>query len=103
MTRAFEQFFPEVEVQEERKSRASTSSRQETPIPMHRLNTGITDIVGMENGERPGGFVLVVDGAALLEVRFARCFDFSCTLISDALGVPRRRKQSSSAYPFAAV
>ncbi|KAJ2928030.1 hypothetical protein H1R20_g9061, partial [Candolleomyces eurysporus] len=67
MTRAFEQFFPEVEVQQEHKSRTSTSSRQETPIPLHRLNTGITDIVGEANGERPGGFVLVVDGAALLE------------------------------------
>lgn len=38
-------------------------------IPLQRINTGVTDIVGPDNGERAGGFVLVVDGAALLEVR----------------------------------
>lgn len=37
-------------------------------IPLQRINTGVTDIVGPDNGERAGGFVLVVDGAALLEV-----------------------------------
>ena len=64
MTRAFEQFFPEVFVQKELKSRMSTSSKHDNnpPIPLQRLNTGITEIVGEENGERPGGFVLVVDG-----------------------------------------
>ncbi|KAF8623323.1 hypothetical protein AX15_006401 [Amanita polypyramis BW_CC] len=36
-------------------------------IPLQRFNTGITDIVGPDNGERAGGFVLVVDGPALLE------------------------------------
>ena len=38
-------------------------------IPLQRINTGVTDIVGPDNGERAGGFVLVIDGAALLEVR----------------------------------
>ena len=38
-------------------------------IPLQRINTGVTDIVGADNGERAGGFVLVIDGAALLEVR----------------------------------
>lgn len=36
-------------------------------IPLQRIMTGAS-IVGDDNGERPGGFVLVVDGAALLEV-----------------------------------
>lgn len=38
-------------------------------IPLQRINTGVTDIVGPDNGERTGGFVLVIDGAALLDVR----------------------------------
>ncbi|KIY50739.1 phospholipid-translocating P-type ATPase [Fistulina hepatica ATCC 64428] len=38
---------------------------QENVIPLHRINTGVTSIVGSGNGERPGGFVLVIDGAAL--------------------------------------
>ena len=33
--------------------------------PLHRTQTGISSIVGSNNGERPGGFVLVIDGAAL--------------------------------------
>ena len=72
LSRAFDQFFPEVALDKPLKPRTSTSSRRgenEKPIPLRRLDTGITDIVGEENGERPGGFVLVVDGAALLEVR----------------------------------
>ena len=40
----------------------------EQPIPLQRINTGLSSIVGTENAERPGGFVLVVDGSALLEV-----------------------------------
>ncbi|EKM82413.1 hypothetical protein AGABI1DRAFT_117898 [Agaricus bisporus var. burnettii JB137-S8] len=35
-------------------------------IPLQRIMTGAS-IVGDDNGDRPGGFVLVVDGAALLE------------------------------------
>lgn len=42
--------------------RSSTSSRR-----LERVDTGLSSIVGSENGERPGGFVLVVDGAALLQ------------------------------------
>jgi hypothetical protein len=36
-------------------------------IPLQRINTGAS-IVGEDNGERSGGFVFVIDGAALLEV-----------------------------------
>jgi hypothetical protein len=37
----------------------------EDAYPLRRVNTGVTSIVGPDNGERPGGFVLVIDGAAL--------------------------------------
>ncbi|KAI0071851.1 phospholipid-translocating P-type ATPase [Panus rudis PR-1116 ss-1] len=35
--------------------------------PLRRVNTGVSDIVGRDNGSRPGGFVLVIDGAALTD------------------------------------
>jgi len=43
------------------------SKDKDFAIPLQRINTGVS-IVGEDNGNRPGGFVLVVDGAALLEV-----------------------------------
>ncbi|PPQ86909.1 hypothetical protein CVT25_009795 [Psilocybe cyanescens] len=33
--------------------------------PLRRMDTGISSIVGSNNGEKPGGFVLVIDGSAL--------------------------------------
>ncbi|KAJ7498994.1 phospholipid-translocating ATPase [Mycena latifolia] len=65
---AIEKYFPEsesgggVEL-----SRQTTSGREgERFYPLERIETGVTSIVGENNGERPGGFVLVVDGTALL-------------------------------------
>jgi phospholipid-translocating ATPase len=42
---------------------------------LQRVDTGITSIVGSNNGERPGGFVLVIDGTALRYVSdwLSRC------------------------------
>jgi len=40
----------------------------EEPIPLQRINTGISSIVGADNGNRVGGLVLVVEDSALLEV-----------------------------------
>ncbi|KXN91396.1 Putative phospholipid-transporting ATPase C24B11.12c [Leucoagaricus sp. SymC.cos] len=42
------------------------SKDKDRAIPLQRINTGVS-IVGEDNGDRPGGFVLVIDGAALLE------------------------------------
>ncbi|KAG5643214.1 hypothetical protein DXG03_001334 [Asterophora parasitica] len=39
-----------------------TDDRQ---YPLRRIETGLSSIVGSNNGDRPGGFVLVIDGAAL--------------------------------------
>ncbi|PPQ99092.1 hypothetical protein CVT24_009358 [Panaeolus cyanescens] len=64
MQNALEQFFSD----EAPELREKTAQRDEQQfIPLKRFNTGVTSIVGPENGERPGGFVLVVDGAALLD------------------------------------
>ena len=41
-----------------------TSSRLEPPN-LQRVNTGVRSLVGQDNGTRPGGFSLVIEGAAL--------------------------------------
>lgn len=68
MVHAVEEFFPESGIVNEAgdvvdEPRASTSS--ERPYPLRRIETGISSIVGTNNGDRPGGFVLVIDGTAL--------------------------------------
>ncbi|KAF8647469.1 hypothetical protein AX16_006674 [Volvariella volvacea WC 439] len=46
---------------------ASRVGGGEQDYALRRINTGVSSLVGDGNGERPGGFVLVVDGAALAE------------------------------------
>ncbi|KAG5643212.1 hypothetical protein DXG03_001330 [Asterophora parasitica] len=62
MAYSIDKFFPDSGVVA---PRASTTSR-DNHIPLQRINSGASSIVGPQNGDRPGGFVLVVDGAALL-------------------------------------
>ena len=69
---ALEMFF-----EEPIKSSSERPLRDE-PIPLQRINTGVSTIVGADNGNRDGGFVLVVDDSVLLEVKllfFFRCCD----------------------------
>lgn len=44
-------------------------STERPPLQRSQSRVSVASIVGEDNGERPGGFILVVDGAALLEVR----------------------------------
>ncbi|KAJ4478456.1 phospholipid-translocating ATPase [Lentinula aciculospora] len=63
LSNALERFFPDHKVEDRPPSRPPTPSRMH---PLTRADTNVSSIVGGDNGERPGGFVLVVDGAALL-------------------------------------
>lgn len=45
------------------------SSRHSGAFQLHRVNTGLSSVVGSNNGQRPGGYVLVIDGMALTDVR----------------------------------
>ncbi|KAJ7744516.1 phospholipid-translocating ATPase [Mycena maculata] len=64
---AMEKYFPENEgVGMVELSRQTTSGQDDRYYPLERIQTGVSSIVGEHNGERPGGFVLVVDGTALL-------------------------------------
>ena len=70
MINALQEFFPEeAEVQGiTQDADAVNPSGPNDPYPLKRVNTGVTSIVGPNNGERPGGFVLVIDGLALTHV-----------------------------------
>ncbi|KAF5331003.1 hypothetical protein D9619_005242 [Psilocybe cf. subviscida] len=65
MANALAEFFPEEDT--EKPLSAMSPRVSDRPIPLRRVNTGVSSIVGADNGDRPGGFVLVLDGAALLE------------------------------------
>lgn len=69
MIQAVEEFFPDSGILDEYGlvtcSPKQPSTDSASNFPMRRLSTGVRDIVGDDNGDRPGGFVLVIDGAAL--------------------------------------
>jgi phospholipid-translocating ATPase len=81
---AVEEFFPDSDILDgpmdagraqlaQGQPRSPPTSFQQQPqqptntsgVPLRRTLTGISDLVGPNNGDRPGGFVLVIDGAAL--------------------------------------
>ncbi|KAF9016585.1 phospholipid-translocating P-type ATPase [Hymenopellis radicata] len=75
MVHAVEEFFPESGILDDdgavvekvlslQRTRTGGESDR-PPVPLRRVETGISSIVGPNNGERPGGFVLVIDGSAL--------------------------------------
>lgn len=68
---AIEQFFPEANIAHDFQSKVPLSPTR--PPNPKRFSTGITDLVGRDNGTRPGGYVLVVDGLALGHVNIF-CF-----------------------------
>lgn len=67
LVHALEDFFPDSDVlkDESMHPESSQSLGASTPYAMRRLSTGIASIVGENNGRRPGGYVLVIDGTAL--------------------------------------
>ncbi|KAK7455125.1 hypothetical protein VKT23_010996 [Stygiomarasmius scandens] len=81
---AIEEFFPESELLDDhgipsrpsslrRRSISGTSSIASGRPRLHRVETGITSIVGSDNGDRPGGFVLVIEGTALGNASHSFC------------------------------
>ncbi|EGO21270.1 hypothetical protein SERLADRAFT_351381 [Serpula lacrymans var. lacrymans S7.9] len=68
---AVEDFFPSSGILDEAGIVTPTTSKKSPsldytgPYPLQRMDTGVTSIVGANNGEKSGGFVLVIDGAAL--------------------------------------
>lgn len=64
MQNALEKFFPEVEIPDEIHSDQGLV-KDEGGHDLRRINTGVSSLVGQNNGRRSGGFVLVIDGGAL--------------------------------------
>lgn len=86
MKSAIEQFFgpeivqdvnyhpPDIEHPEGRRSQSGGRpsfhrNRSSGPKPLQRTNTGLSDLVGDDNGQRSGGYSLVIEGSALTHVR----------------------------------
>ena len=68
LLKAGEDFFPESGILQD--DGVQLDEQQQTGgYPLQRVNSGVSSLVGHNNGERPGGFVLVIDGAALTHVR----------------------------------
>ncbi|KAG7092955.1 hypothetical protein E1B28_009257 [Marasmius oreades] len=76
MIKAAEDFFPETSILQEHDEMFGTENSHQDVAPgdhhhqqrrhsLRRLETGVSSIVGSNNGDRPGGFILVIDGAAL--------------------------------------
>ncbi|KAI0374619.1 phospholipid-translocating P-type ATPase [Pilatotrama ljubarskyi] len=68
MLNAVEQFFPESGILQDEAVGLDESTEQQQNTrgyPLQRVNTGVSSLVGHNNGDRPGGFVLVIDGSAL--------------------------------------
>ncbi|KAI5116853.1 hypothetical protein M0805_006806 [Coniferiporia weirii] len=72
MYTAADEFFPDAHILEnemldinEKHARRSMGGMSGNGEPLRRVNTGISSLVGSHNGERPGGFVLVIEGSAL--------------------------------------
>ncbi|WVR04281.1 hypothetical protein IAU60_001281 [Kwoniella sp. DSM 27419] len=66
---ALEGFFSDDRTLNQTLSRMSSRRSVEAPN-LTRVNTGVQSLVGRDNGTRPGGFSLVIEGHAL-----AHCFD----------------------------
>lgn len=103
MAHAMRKFFSDSRIVTEAAPRlSSTSSRDDerSDIPLQRVDSGFSSIVGTENGDRPGGFVLVLDGAALLQVGSHTSANVALVLIITGLCNGRKSKSTASACNF---
>jgi phospholipid-translocating ATPase len=74
MRDAVAQFFPDAGIIESVLAKGTEApdappEKSRKRASMRRSVSGVSDLVGANNGERPGGFVLVIDGVALGHVR----------------------------------
>jgi phospholipid-translocating ATPase len=84
MLRAAEEYFPDSNITDDPDVdtealgvRDEENNRRGSQLyPLRRVTTGATSLVGSMNGQRPGGFVLVIDGLALTDVSLFFCDSF---------------------------
>ena len=77
MLRAVEEYFPEHNILDDpevdgealgARDEENNAPRGSQQFPLRRISTGAASLVGSMNGQRPGGYVLVIDGLALDDV-----------------------------------
>ena len=77
MLRAVEEYFPASNIYDDlevsgdapgARDEESAAQNGGQTYPLQRVNTGVTSLVGSMNGQRPGGYMLVIDGLALTDV-----------------------------------
>jgi len=80
MLRAVEEYFPTSNIHNDlevsgdplgARDEESAAQNDGQTYPLQRVNTGVSSLVGSMNGQRPGGYILVIDGLALSEVSFS--------------------------------
>ena len=84
MLRAAEEYFPDSNITNDPEVDAEAlgvrdvenTHRGSQLYPLRRVTTGGTSLVGSMNGQRPGGFVLVIDGLALTDASLSFCHPF---------------------------
>jgi len=83
MLRAVEEYFPASNIYDDlegsgdapgARDEESAAQNGGQTYPLQRVNTGVTSLVGSMNGQRPGGYMLVIDGLALTDVSFLFIF-----------------------------
>ncbi|KAI0273495.1 hypothetical protein BC834DRAFT_1024630 [Gloeopeniophorella convolvens] len=76
MLRAAEEYFPSSGIIDDPEVNAESLGARDAEnapprgaqlYPLHRVSSGVTSLVGSQNGQRPGGYVLVIDGMALTD------------------------------------
>jgi phospholipid-translocating ATPase len=79
MLRAVEEYFPESNITSDpdvdsealgARDEENAPPQGTQAYPLRRVSTGATSLVGSMNGQRPGGYILVIDGLALEDVSF---------------------------------
>ncbi len=90
MTDAVERFFPESGILDSPLVHPPDDekvSQHRSDFSLRRMPTGASSLVGEDNGERPGGFVLVIDGIALEHVSLAG--SSSVSVFNETSGIRR--------------
>jgi hypothetical protein len=83
MRDAVDQFFPEAGIIESMQAKGfeiPQADKAHERSTIRRSISGASDLLGVGNGDRPGGFVLVIDGAALgnVSLHIMRCIHCDC-------------------------
>jgi hypothetical protein len=68
MRSAMREYFPSNNIENDPEVNPEVVAHDTENNELRRINTGVTSLVGSQNGQRPGGFVLVIDGLALADV-----------------------------------